>query len=72
MTMSMFALFRQRFRTPGMFMFSPSDVPLIRDGVHYTQDANYKVSDVCLPSYIHFSWYCCYCCAKLPLLVCSA
>ncbi|XP_065185470.1 N-acetylneuraminate 9-O-acetyltransferase-like [Sycon ciliatum] len=34
----------QRFRTPGMFMFSPSDVPLIRDGVHYTQDANYKTA----------------------------
>ncbi|XP_065185480.1 N-acetylneuraminate 9-O-acetyltransferase-like isoform X2 [Sycon ciliatum] len=30
----------QRFRTPGMFLFSPGHVPLIPDGLHYTDDAN--------------------------------
>ncbi|XP_065185473.1 N-acetylneuraminate 9-O-acetyltransferase-like isoform X2 [Sycon ciliatum] len=28
-----------RFRTPGMFMFDPGHVPLLRDGVHFTEDA---------------------------------
>ncbi|XP_065185478.1 N-acetylneuraminate 9-O-acetyltransferase-like [Sycon ciliatum] len=32
----------RRFRTPGMFMFSPGHAPLLTDGAHYTDDANDK------------------------------
>eukprot|EP00117_Sycon_ciliatum_P014510 scpid105494/ scgid1456/ len=38
----------QRFRTPGMFLFSRGDVPMIPDGVHYTQDSNDGIIQVIL------------------------
>ena len=55
-SVSMSTLLRRRVRTPGMFKFSPGHAPLIPDGAHYTDDANDKVSCVCLPDDISFCW----------------